>query len=495
MKGMPLMSTTNHGPPLDVRPVADFLARSADLAARTSHEGIDGTLDDLAKLGLEPGDAVIIALSNSMRTVRTYLAALLLGFVPIAIAPRTPPARTRRLAATLGARALLAARPDPARYGAAASHAVGEVEAVLLDGDTPVGRGGRARPEAGTAPPYRAGHAQPDADAAPPYRAGQVLMSTSGTSGAFSACLHRVDALLRNARRHAAAVGMTADDTVLVNLPLYYSYAMVAQVLAAYVTGARIVVTGPPFTPAGYESAIAAHGVTHSSITPELARRLLAHGALPSPGPRVMTIGGDQIHPAQVARLLAARPDGELYLTYGLTEAGPRVLTLAAHAEPAHRHASVGLPLPGVRTSLRPETGELLVESDTVLERKIGGSAAARTLIAPGRIATGDVFTVDDDGYHYFCGRLSDFAIIRGEKVSLSGLRQTVNAIAGVVRCVPRLTEGAGGESALDLEITVTDTRPDTEARLRSELDSLLLPAERPRTIQIATADPEDFHK
>ncbi|MEU7896324.1 class I adenylate-forming enzyme family protein [Nonomuraea sp. NPDC049152] len=474
------MSTTDHGPPLGARPVADFLARSADLAARTSPEGIDGTLDDLAKLGLEPGDAVIIALSNSMRTVRTYLAALLLGFVPIAIAPRTPPARTRRLAATLGARALLAARPDPERYGAAASHAVGKVEAVLLDGDTPVAQGGRARPEAGTAPPYRAG---------------QVLMSTSGTSGAFSACLHRVDALLRNARRHAAAVGMTADDTVLVNLPLYYSYAMVAQVLAAYVTGARIVVTGPPFTPAGYESAIAAHGVTHSSITPELARRLLSHGTLPSPGPRVMTIGGDQIHPAQVARLLAARPDGELYLTYGLTEAGPRVLTLAAHAEPAHRHASVGLPLPGVRTSLRPETGELLVESDTALERKIGGSAAARTLIAPGRIATGDVFTIDEDGYHYFCGRLSDFAIIRGEKVSLSGLRQTVNAIAGVVRCVPRLAEGAGGESALDLEITVADTRPDTEARLRSELNSLLLPAERPRAIQIATANPEDFHK
>ncbi|GAA2846221.1 class I adenylate-forming enzyme family protein [Streptosporangium fragile] len=474
------MSATDHGPPLGTRPVADFLARSADLDGPASREGIDGTLDDLAKLGLDPGDAVIVALSNSMRTVRTYLAALLLGLVPIAIPPRTPPTRIRRLADTLGARALLAARPDPDRYGAATSQAMGGVEAVLLGGDTPAGRGGRARAEAGTAPPYRAG---------------QVLMSTSGTSGAFSACLHRVDALLRNARRHAAAVGMTAGDTVLVNLPLYYSYAMVAQVLAAYVTGARIIVTGPPFTPAGYASAIAAHGVTHSSITPELARRLLAHGTPPSPGPRVMTIGGDQLHPAQVARLLSARPDGELYLTYGLTEAGPRVLTLAAHAEPAHRHASVGLPLPGVRTSLRPETGELLVESDTVLERKIGGSAAGRTLIAPNRIATGDVFAIDEDGYHYFRGRMSDFAIIRGEKVSLSGLRQTVNAVAGVVRCVPRLAEDAAGENSLDLEITVTDPRPDTEARLRSELNSLLLPAERPRAIRIVAADSEDFHK
>ncbi|SEM92850.1 Acyl-CoA synthetase (AMP-forming)/AMP-acid ligase II [Nonomuraea pusilla] len=472
-KGTSPMSATDHGPPLDPTRVAGFLARSADLDGSTSQEGIDGTLDDLAKLKLEPGDAVIVALSNSMRTVCTYLATLLLGLVPIAVSPRTPPARIRRLADTLGARALLAARPDPYRYGTTGSRPVGGAEAVLLGGTPTGGQAGDV----------------------PPYRAGQVLMSTSGTSGALSACLHRADALLRNARRHAAAVRMTADDVVLVNLPLYYSYAMVAQVLAAYVTGARIVVTGPPFTPAGYTSAIAAHGITHSSITPELARRLLAHGDLPQRAPRVMTVGGDQIHPAQVARLLAARPDGELYLTYGLTEAGPRVLTLAAHAEPAHRHASAGLPLPGVRTSLRPETGELLVESDTVLERKIGGPAPERTLIAPGRIATGDVFAIDEDGYHYFRGRRSDFAIVRGEKVHLGGLRQTVNAIPGVVRCTPRLAQDPAGESVLELEITVTDPRPDTEARLRSELDSLLMPAERPRAIRIAAADPEDFHK
>ncbi|OLT27059.1 polyketide synthase ligase, partial [Actinomadura sp. CNU-125] len=331
--------------------------------------------------------------------------------------------------------------------------------------------------------------------APPPYRSGRALLSTSGTSGAFSACLHRIDALLRNARRHAAAVGLTAADTVLVNLPLYYSYAMVAQVLAAYVTGARIVVTGPPFTPAAFESAIAARGVTHTSITPELARRLLARGIVPAPGPRVLTIGGDRMHPAHVTRLLAARPRGELYLTYGLTEAGPRVLTLAAHAEPHSRHASAGLPLPGVRTALRDDTGELLVESDTVLERKIGGPPAERTLIAPGRIATGDVFTIDDDGHHYFRGRLSDFAVIRGEKVSLGGLRQTVHAIEGVVRCTPRLEQDVNGENAIDLDIAVADPGPETEALIRAELNSLLLPAERPRAIRIAATVPEDFHK
>jgi len=45
-------------------------------------------------------------------------------------------------------------------------------------------------------------------------------------------------------------------------------------------------------------------------------------------------VGGDSLAPEHVADLLRARPGRELYLTYGLTQAGARVSTLSAHAEP-----------------------------------------------------------------------------------------------------------------------------------------------------------------
>ncbi|QMU78298.1 acyl--CoA ligase [Streptacidiphilus sp. PB12-B1b] len=473
--------THGGGPPLDPRRVADFLARAVDLGAAPVARTIDDTLADLAALGLPPGASVVTALSNSLTAVRIHFAALLLGLVPVLVSPAAPTERIRRLAAVVDARALIAARPDPRRHGAGASRPVDGAEALLLGPGPDADRG------AGAA-------------AAPlPFRAGEVLMSTSGTSGGSSVCLHRVDALLRNARRHAGAVGLGAEDIVLVNLPLYYSYAMVAQVMAAYETGARMVLTGPPFTATGYAKAVADQGVTHSSITPELVRRLLADGApFPAPGPRVLTIGGDRIDAAQVGRLLAARPGGELYLTYGLTEAGPRVATLAAHAEPEHRHSSVGLPLPGVRVALRDEdpgdgTGELLVESDTVLTRKLGSPGPDRSLIGPGRIATGDLFRIDADGYLFFRGRVSDFAVVRGEKISLAGLRQAVHAIEGVVSCVPKLSAQPDGQQVLDLEVAVADLGRDTGQRIRRALNSVLLPAERPRHIfvSVADADPE----
>ncbi|QUQ68330.1 class I adenylate-forming enzyme family protein [Kutzneria sp. CA-103260] len=441
-------------PVLDARRVADFLDNVVDADGAASRQSLDDVTADLARLGLPAGTAVVLALSNSVQMVRTYLSALLLGLVPLAVAPATPSARIRELASRLGAGAVIAGRLAPERYGATQIHVVGAAEAVLLSGATS-------------------------------YESGQVLIPTSGTSGMFSACLHRVDSLLRNAHRHAGAVGLTSDDVVLVNLPLYYSYAMVAQVLAAYVQGAALVVSGPPFTPSAYRKALGQHGITQSSITPTIARQLLARPeGLPN-GLRALAVGGDQLTADQVAALLAARPGGELYITYGLTEAGPRVSTLAAHAEPARRHASVGRPLPGVRAYLRGPDDELLVESDTVLVRKIGGSTANRVLVADRTVATGDVFHIDDDGYLFFRGRLSDFVMVRGEKVSLTGIKQAAQAIPGVLRCVPIVRAEDDG-AVLDVEISVADPGPDTERAVRRALNSVLLPGERPSRILIA---------
>ncbi|MFI2211584.1 class I adenylate-forming enzyme family protein [Streptomyces sp. NPDC020141] len=437
----------------------DFLTRVDGAPA-----DVDDIVEDLARLGLRPGDAVVLCLANGTDLLRVQLASLLLGLVPLAVPPSTPWQRVRALAGHIGA---------------------GTVVTTRLTGPAP------RRPVGGA-------FAVPTGHLATPYEPGEILLSTSGTSGMFSACVHRVSSLLRNARRHADATGVTEADTLLVNLPLYYSYALVAQVFAAYVTGARLVLDGPPFSPAVYRDRIAARGVTHSSVTPTIVRQLLTDPALVPRGLRALAVGGDRVTPAEVAGLLAARPSGELYVTYGLTEAGPRVSTLAAHAEPAHRHGSVGLPLSGVRASLRETrdgVGELLVESDTVLLRRVGerGDPGERGLVAPRTVATGDAFSVDD-GYLTFHGRLSDFVVLRGEKVSLNTVRQAAHAIPGVVRCVPRVVD-EGGTPVLDVHLSVTHPVPGGEKAALRLLNSQLLPAERPRAVILSAAEPEAFRK
>lgn len=457
--------------PFGYREAEAFLDRVTDLSAP---DGPGPALDDvaaaMARLGLEPGSAVILAMASGRTFLTNFFAVLLNGLAPMPVPPGTPASRLARIGATVGAGAIVAPSPDPARFGAARAAPVGDMRAVGLPN-------------------------------AVPRRPGTVLMATSGTSGMFTACVHRIGSLLRNARRHAAAVGLHGTDTVLINLPLYYSYALVAQALAAFQTGAEVIVSGPPFSPPEFPSVLTRNGVTTSSLTPTIVRALLAQSAKLPPGLRMLTVGGDQIEPAHVARLLAGNPELELYLTYGLTEAGPRVSTLAAHAEPASRHGSAGLALPGVGVTLRPvhghsDAGELLVSSDTVLVEKIGGGG--RNLVRPGLVATGDLFRIDSDGYLYFMGRLSDFIVVRGEKVCLRSVRQLVQAMPGITRCATTVTTDAAGETSYELSVQMAAGGPGggpAEADVRRAIMASLLPAERPANLRIGIADLAAFQK
>jgi acyl-CoA synthetase (AMP-forming)/AMP-acid ligase II len=295
-----------------------------------------------------------------------------------------------------------------------------------------------------------------------------------------------------NGTRHADSIGQRADDTVLVNLPLCFSFALVAQALATFSRGGRLVIAGPPFHPHSYASAIAEHGVTVSSLTPVLIRAILKTEEPFPAGLRVLSVGGDSLPADDVERLLQKRPGGELYLTYGLTQCGPRVSTLAAHCEPACRYSSVGLPLAGTEVRLE-ELGDgtgmkqLFVSSATVMRRRIGlvegrqGGDGGSS----GFIATGDVFDQDEAGYLYFRGRLSDFIIRDGNKICLAAIRRAAAKLPLVLRTKTQVCAREDGTTDFDLTI-VADTSHQAEAiDYRVQLGRFLRRSDFPRHLRV----------
>ncbi|WP_238009393.1 class I adenylate-forming enzyme family protein [Dactylosporangium sp. AC04546] len=451
--------------------IDDFLMRCAIASAEPAQgEPLAATVDRLRRLGLPPGSVVLLALPNGLQLVRLFFAAGLAGLVPVLLAPSTPAPRIRELARRLGA-AAVAGLPGRVRAAAGA-----DLSTVDLGGAALARLGGHELIRHGP---------------------GQVILLTSGTSGASTGCLHDLSALLLNARRHADAIGLTADDTVLVTLPVYYSFALVAQVLACLVTGAALVLSGPPFTVPEYRGHLVRRRVTVSSLTPLLADQLLAAGGTLPGQLRVLTVGGQALPPDRTGRLLTANPGLELYLTYGLTEAGPRVSTLAAHREPAHRHASAGRPLDGVEITLRdagrgPEEQEVLVTSATVCRRRVGvpplGTRPRAGLVAPLTVATGDLGHVRD-GYLYLRGRISDFAVVRGEKVSLASVRELAVSLPGVLSAAARVEDDT---VAVDLFV---DEHGPAEPELRRTLMALLAPHERPGRLRLHRTERGGVHK
>ena len=434
------------------------LADCVDMRPAAASPTLDEVAGALAALGVRPGEIALIRAGNSMAMLTLFFGVLLAGAVPAPVSPATPGPRLRELARRFGA-------------------------AVLLT----EGRGGpRARPVGGDATAV---------ELAPPARRrlspGEVVLLTSGTSGTASGCRHGIGALVRNGLRHAAAVGLVPRDTVLVNLPMHFSYALVAQALAGFAVGARLLLDGPPFTAVGYAHTLVEHQVSSSSLTPYMVRELVRADWKPPESLRMLTIGGAALDPRSTHALLDRGPGTELYLTYGLTEAGPRVSTLAAHLEPAHRHGSVGTALPGVRLGLRdigPDgVGEVLVSSDTVLRGRIGtvDDAGRGEFVGPAQIATGDLGRLDDAGRLFLRGRVTEFLTVRGTKVSLPSVRRVAEAIPGVWAAgTHRITDDTG-EPGYRLDLHVTDTGPGTLRALRRELAGALLPAERPAELRL----------
>jgi acyl-CoA synthetase (AMP-forming)/AMP-acid ligase II len=424
-------------------------------------------LDGWTACGVDPGTPVLIAMPNGRAMLAAFFAVLLAGAVPVPMTPAAGAGRIHQLARRLGASAIISPRIVGERSADASRHRVGDAEVLLFtEWD-----------------PQR-------------YAPGQVILLTSGTSGIASGCLHDFAALLRNAGRHADSIGQRESDTLLLNLPLHYSYALVAQALAALLRPSRLVVSGPPFTEAEYGRLLRRHSATVSSLTPKMAGRLADAGFRPPAGLRALTVGGDAL-PRRYVRLLITAVS-ELYVTYGLTEAGPRVTTLAAHLEPPSRYGSIGLPLTGVETFLRPAGAlhagqELLVRSDTVLRRRVPVDLPD-PLVAPSTVATGDLFAIED-GYLYFQGRLSDSITVKGEKVWLPSVREIVSVMPGVRHVATKVHRDDRGEFLYDLEVYVDDRQPVLLADVQRTVHDNLLRAERPRAITVRPAAEGGWHK
>ncbi|AKF85534.1 coronafacic acid synthetase [Myxococcus fulvus 124B02] len=444
-----------------------FLDRVRDLTCETgtaTRHRVEPLAEAWRAHGLRPGDVVLLALPNGAELLAQLFAILAARGVPALVSPSAPTLRQQALVEALPARALVTMRrPAPLARDVDRFH-LGGAEVALFSEAQPPG-------------------AQP----------GEMVLLTSGTSGFASGCVFDLEALFRNARRHSDAVGLRPGDTVLVNLPLYYSYSMVAQAFASLLRGADLVISGPPFQPTAYLRLLAEQGITVSALTPLLVRALLQQGGAFPEGLRSLGVGGDVLSPEHVERLLRLRPRGELYLTYGLSEAGPRVATLSAHAEPAHRHASVGRPLPGTQVSLVPRgpggQKELLVSSDTLMKRRIGlvEGDKLHAWRGPRLLATGDIFDIDADGYLYFQGRLSDFLVRGSEKICMASVRRLATTLPGVLTARTQVVSGTEGDD-YEMILTVADEGRPLE-HVSEALSRLLRLAERPRRIQVVSAD------
>ncbi len=408
--------------------LADLLARTAaqrpdavafiDAAsgASTTWGNLDSAVDSMAhglrRHGLEPGDRVALLLGNRLEFVASYVAVLRAGLVALPLNTAYTEAEATDLLTRSGARLVIAEESTEAVAEAACAAAGAEL-AVVGDPsyDALVRSGARADARVGGSEPT-----DPESLA--------VLLFTSGTSGPSRGAMLSHRALLANIEqlRRIDPEPMTADDVVLLVLPLFHVYALNAALGMALATGAQCVLV-PKFSVLGSLDLIEQYGVTNVPAAPQV---FVAWSQVPDidhrlAGVRTLISGAAALSPA-VFEVYAERVGRAVWEGYGLTECAPVVSStmVGGRAKPG----CVGAPLPGLEVRLVDEGGEPADAEDPgeiwVRGPNLFSGYWPDGVDGPdaeGWYATGDVAYADEDGDLHLVDRRRDLIIVSGFNV------------------------------------------------------------------------------
>ena len=381
----------------------------------------------LAALGLTRGDRLGIWSPNRAEWLLAQFATARLGIVLVNINPAYRLAELSYALQVSGCRAVIAAeRLRTSDY-------LGMLQAVR--GDLPalefVIRLGRGRTEGMLNFDDLVAHGRAGAVPAPELEARDPIniQFTSGTTGHPKGATLTHHNVVNNARFIARAMRFTERDALCIPVPLYHCFGMVLAVLACVATGAAMVFPGEVFDPEATLAAVAEerctalHGVPTMFIA-ELDHPRFAEFDLSSLRTGIMA--GSPCPIETMKRVVAQMHMAEVTIAYGMTETSP-VSFQSATADPLERRVStVGRVQPHLevkivdadgRTVPVGEKGELLTRGYSVMQGYWGDEARTREAVRDGWMHTGDLATIDAEGYCNIVGRVKDMLIRGGENV------------------------------------------------------------------------------
>ncbi|MGQ0647231.1 MAG: AMP-binding protein [Gemmatimonadaceae bacterium] len=381
----------------------------------------------LMAMGIQPGDRVGIWSPNRFEWVVTQFASARMGAILVNINPAYKTAELEYALRQSGARLLLLAR------NFRASDYVGMLDAVrgncpalerslVLDEewDALLARAEAVTDEALMA---REAHLQFDEPINIQY--------TSGTTGFPKGATLTHHNILNNGFFIGEALRYSERDRVCIPVPFYHCFGMVLGNLACTTHGACMVIPGEAFDPAAALETVQTERCTALYGVPSM---FIAELALPDFSRfdlstlRTGIMAGSPCPVEVMKRVQREMHMTEVTICYGMTETSP-VSTQSATDDPLDKRVStVGRVHPHVEVKIvdpetghvvrRGEKGELCTRGYSVMLGYWGDDAATAAAIdAAGWMHTGDLATIDTDGYVNIVGRIKDMIIRGGENV------------------------------------------------------------------------------
>ncbi len=398
---------------------------------------MEATASGFAALGLRSGDRIAVFLENSAgrEAFFTALGALRIGAAVV-------PLNTRYADEELG-HALALADPVAVVCTAASAERIKRLHPAtrpLIVGDVPAESGFEIWPE-----PLDVEEVALPPEDADPDRLG-CLLFTSGTTARSKAVMHSHSTMIGAGLSCGAALGLRPGDLYQAGWPFFTSSPMNLGATGCWVFGAGFVFE-EPLDNRGRLRLIASERTTYYHGVPsvvhfmidEFARRPTDVSSL-----RRLGYGGSAMPPEVIRTIAELWPNVEQVQIYGMTESGPAGTRL----EPDRmwdKLGSIGTAMPfceilavdeDVREVPRGTTGEVLIKGPGVAKGYFKNPEATAEAFVQGGIRTGDVGSIDEEGFLFFSDRKKDI-------INRGGLKIASVAVEEVLYRHPAVREAA----------------------------------------------------
>ena len=327
-----------------------------------------------------------------------------------------------------------------------------------------------------------------------------VLQYTGGTTGVSKGAvlLHRnviANVLQSEAWNEPVMKMVPADEqpTSVCAIPLYHIFAFTVGMMLSMRTGGKMILIANPRDIPGVLKELAKHKIHSFPAVNTLFNGLANHPDFNKVdwSHLKVSVGGGSAVQSSVAKIWFEKTGCPICEGYGLSETSPsascNVVTATAYT------GTIGVPLPSTYMKLLDDdgkevpagqSGEIAIKGPQVMagywQRP---DETAKVMTPDGYFKTGDVGTVDDNGFFRIVDRKKDMILVSGFNVFPTELEDVVTQIPGVLECACVGVPDAKSGEAVKLVIVKKDPNL-SEADVRAFCKDNLTGYKQPKVIE-----------
>jgi long-chain acyl-CoA synthetase len=272
------------------------------------------------------------------------------------------------------------------------------------------------------------------------------IIFTSGSTGKPKGVMVSHKNLIANTGSIVEYLDLTPDDRMLVVLPFYYCYGL--SLLHTHLRVGGSIVFNNAFIFLGsiiknlidYKCTGFAGVPSHFQI---LLRKSDSFKQTDFPDLKYVTQAGGKLAPIFIDEFKEAHPEVKFIVMYGQTEATARLSWLPPELY-EKKKGSMGKGIPGVELRvvnesgerIKPgETGEVVANGDNIMMGYFADDEGTKNTIRNRWLYTGDLGTVDEEGYIFLTARSKEIIKVRGKRISPKEIEAVILSLPEVIDC------------------------------------------------------------